>query len=462
MMSAKEQVVLENEALRWRLDTSGGRLRSAALDNKLTGHTFALSKAQELALVLSAATDRVQEPLTRVDDFALSGPAQADADRAVFPLHSPSTGLETKLHYILDGPTRRKWVEVSNPTAQAMLLLDVELDNFGTGAPITGGGQGMPLFLADEAFAAVEYPSGENTFADGRVKLAHFPGQVIVPGGSYTSHAALVSVAAAGQALAHFVDYIDARSVRKRKVLSVYTPFGINNQWGPCPTLTDEETLDVLGVLGKWRKRGARFDYFTLDTGWVDPSADLTEFRLNAYPSGPDEVIRRVETLGMEFGLWFATGWAAESCWGYPLAWRGQQQPTMAYLNGAPDKVGFSGSFCFGAPAYVDTLRKAIVRHVKKNHVRFIKFDGGKAATITATIPSTATCPASIPPSACSATSSTSRMPRARLRPMFSSCGTGACARRSGRSMETRFSSPAFTWRAPAPVRPRRCTTAIR
>lgn len=370
-------LVLENEYLSWRLAWDNGQPRSTAFCNKLTGHTFALSDAQEVALVFSAAPDRVQEPLVRVSDFQADGVTKAEGSHAVLSLRSPSTGLQVAAHYELDGPTRRKWVVVSNSTAKDLLLLDVELDSFAIGAPVSGGGQGEPLFIADEAFAAVEYPSGENRADNGHVKLAHFPGHLLPPDGTYTSHAALVSVAEEGQALPHFVSYIRERCVRKKRVLSVYTPFGINNQWGPCSTLDDEQALDVLDVLARWRKRGVRFDYFTLDTGWVDPSSDLTRFRPTCYPNGPKEVVDRVNGLGMKFGLWFATSWGAESCWDYAPAWPGQAAPVMGYLNGVPAKAHFGGSFCFGYDPYVTMLRNAVLHHVRENHVRFLKFDGG-------------------------------------------------------------------------------------
>ena len=371
------ELILENDALAWRLAWPEGHLATREFRNKRTDRAFALSESEELVLVLSAGADALAEPVTRVTDFEILGTPEADAHRAVFHLSSPSTHLEAHLHYLLDGPTRRKWAEITNATSESIILLDVELDCFGLDAPTSGGGQGQPLALEDEAWAAVEYPSGENTAEAGRVKLAHFPGVTLPPGESYTSHVAVVGVAAEGQWLAAFTDHIASKARRQGKVLSIYTPFGINNQWGPCPTLPDEETLDVLDVLERWQGAGMHFDCFTLDTGWVDPASDHTRFRPNAYPNGPGEVIARIEALGMKFGLWFATSWAAESCWGYEPAWTRQEMPTMPYLNGCPDKVHFPGFFCFGVDAYERTIREAVLHHVRENGVRFIKFDGG-------------------------------------------------------------------------------------
>lgn len=376
----EREALLENESAAWRIVWTDGEPRTTAMANRLTSATFAFAAARELALTISAATDRVAEPLRTVDDFSIVDVAQPSPEGAEVRVRSPSTSLEATLHYQLDGPTRRKWATIRNGGDQPLLLLDVRLDDLSTGADVSGGGRGWPLFLAGQAFATLEHPAGENLSASGRITLTHYPGKLLAPGEAYETRASLISVAGASQAETHFVDYLDAHAVRKRGAVSVYTPFGINNQWGPCPTLTDEEALDVLGVLEGWRGRGVRFDHFTLDTGWPDPSSDMTRFRPWAYPDGPGAIIERVHELGMEFGLWFATGWAAESCWANSAAWGPQQRPTMRYKNGAPDKAGFTGSFCYGTETYSRLVRDAVLHHVRGNGVRFVKFDGGNYA----------------------------------------------------------------------------------
>ena len=95
----------------------------------------------------------------------------------MFDLRSPSLELGVTLHYQLDGPTRRKWVEVTNQTGNELLLLDVELDDLTTEGAASGGGQGQPVFLEDEAFAAIEHPAGVNQGEQGRIELAHLPGR---------------------------------------------------------------------------------------------------------------------------------------------------------------------------------------------------------------------------------------------------------------------------------------------
>src|ERR1035437_9892889 len=300
---------LTNAQFAWRFDWAGGLLTSTGFENKLAGRATPLTATRELALVFSAALDRVAEPLLRADNFTVRAVKRTGRLAAVFTLHSAAAGLDVSLHVRLDGPTRRKWIEFTNTSGRELLLLDVELDDFTCTGAATGGGSGQPVFLDEEAFAALEHPSGDNRGTGGRVQLAHYPGRRLAPGAKFRSHTALVSVAAAGGVRAHFLDYLEARSRPRPGMIGVYTAFGINNQWGACPSLDDEQTLDVLNHLGQLRKRGVRFDYFTLDTGWVDPASDLTRFKPTAFPRGPGEMLQRARSLHLKFGLQFATSW---------------------------------------------------------------------------------------------------------------------------------------------------------
>jgi hypothetical protein len=370
------ELVLSNPELAWAFSWNDGRLVGVSFENKLTRRAFPLSGSGELALVFSAATDRVAEPFLRADDFAVRAVRRMGRLGAVFTLHSLVAGLEAKLHVQLDGPTRRKWVELTNTAKRDLLLLDVELDDFTFAGTAAGGGSGQPVFLDDEVFAAIEHPAGENTGAAGRVRLAHFPGHRLAPRAKFRSHVALVSVAAAGQANADFLDYIQSRSRPRPKFVSTYTPFGINNQWGACPTLDDEQALAVLDRVAELRKKGAPFDYFTLDTGWVDYGSDLTQFKPTAFPDGPGKIVARVRELRMKFGLWFATSWGLQSCWDYPGAFADGKPPTQLYREGYP--LGAEGiMFCLGEENYFSILKKAVLHHVRENGVRFLKFDGG-------------------------------------------------------------------------------------
>ena len=169
---------------RLRLDCSEGRLRSRQFENKLAGRQWALGAGDELVLTFSAAGDRIQEPLLRVTDFAVRSVRPIGSAHEAVELRGRSLPVDVTVHYQLDGPTRRKWIEVTNRTDKEILLLDVQLDDLAVqsgsanAAPlpkgdgtvaISGGGQGQPVFVGGEWFAAIEHPAGVNQIEKNRV-----------------------------------------------------------------------------------------------------------------------------------------------------------------------------------------------------------------------------------------------------------------------------------------------------
>lgn len=381
MPTGSRTILISNDQAAWHFRIDDGRLRSERADSRLTGRSLALSSETELALVLSASPDALAEPRRTADDFLVTGVLREEAEALALLLRSPSTGMEATLELSLEGPVRRKTAAVRNATDRPVLLLDVVLDDLDLDADVSDGGQGQPVFAAGELWAAVEHPSGWNEIRGRSFRLSHCPGRRLEPGQTLRSRSALISMAPAGDPLGSFVSWIRARCLRRRKgLVSVYTPFGINNQWGPCSTLDDEQVLHVLGTLERWQHAGVRFDYFTLDTGWVDTGSDLKRFRPVAYPEGPEAVTARVRDLGMEFGLWFATSWASQSCWENAAAWGPVPQPRLTWRNGYAAMTDYTGSFCLAAPPYFAILKEAVLHHVRENGARLLKFDGGNYA----------------------------------------------------------------------------------
>jgi hypothetical protein len=219
-MESTGEWALTSEGLEWRLRWDPAGLVSAGWTNRRSGRSWELSGVQELALVVSAAPDRVEEP-RRLADFAVEGVSASAPDRASAHLRGVSVPVAVRLRYELDGPTRRKWVEVDNLGEDPLLLLDVELDDFALPAPIMEGGEGHPVLIAGEAWAAIEHPAGWNLADGGRVRMAHYPGVRVPPGGTFRSHVAVVGATAPEQALPEFVAYLQARCRRRPRFLSV-------------------------------------------------------------------------------------------------------------------------------------------------------------------------------------------------------------------------------------------------
>lgn len=322
-------------------------------------------------------------PYLRVEDFEVKTVA-SNSTQAIFQLASAAAGIQASLHYELDGPTRRKWAEITNASGRELLLLDAQLDDFTTQALTSEGGAGEPVFLADEAFAALEHPAGLNQGMSGRVRLIHFPGRKLPAGDTTQTYTALVTAARPGEALDEFCNYVQTRSPRKQQPVSLYTPYGINNPSGACPALSEAETLNILDTVEQWQKKGIKFDYFTLDQGWLDPASDLTGFAPQCYPEGPGKIIERVKSLGMKFGLWFSITGAPWSCPEYSAA-----DPSFIPPPGDPDLghhpkeeflTGYGmthGRFCVASEPYFSLLHNALVHHMKVNDLKLFKIDMG-------------------------------------------------------------------------------------
>jgi hypothetical protein len=329
----------------------------------------------------------VGEPYLRVSDFEVQQVQQFGTEKVILQLQSPSQGIRALACYELSGVTRCKWLEMENSGGKELLLLDAQIDDFAVSLPVTEGGPGAPIFLADQAFAAFEHPAGLNQGDAGRVRLVHFPGRRLPSGGKWRSNVALVGVAKAGGALEQFTSYVQEKSPRKKKALSLFTPYGINNQWGGCGALDDEQTLDVLNVLEKWQQRGFKFDYFTLDTGWMDHASDLTRFAPQCYPTGPTRILERVRALGMKLGLWFSVTGGGWSCGENPaivpsiVPHAGSDEPPqpsqVAYRNGYIANGGVPEQLCIASEPYFHILRDAVLYHIKENHLKFFKLDSG-------------------------------------------------------------------------------------
>ena len=327
----------------------------------------------------------VGEPYLQIADFEvmeLSQERKGDRPSLTAKLLSRSSKIRADLHYELEGPIRRKWVEIKNDGADAVLLLDVDLDTFQVDAPLGDGGYGYPLTIDDQAFAAVEHPSGLNRWHDNTVQITHFPGRWLKPGEAWRSHSAIIGVAPAHGANRQFLEYIEAHTVRKNKILALYDPFGITAfTEGMSWALDDYQNAGTLDLLAKWQKRGIKFDYYIPDMSLDTTStSDLKRFRLFSFPDGPGGMIKQIHELGMKFGQWFSVSGGAWSngCnrkTAPSYVPTPKESPHALYRNGY--LAGGVNRLCVASEPYFSMLRDAVVHHIKENHVELIKLDIG-------------------------------------------------------------------------------------
>ena len=327
----------------------------------------------------------VGEPYLQIADFEVQEVKQekeGGKPSLRVKLLNPSSQMRAEVHYELEGPIRRKWVDIQNGSSNPVLLLDVDLDTFQVDAPLAEGGYGYPLTIDDQAFAAVEHPSGFNRWNERTIQVTHFPGRWLKPGEVWRSHSAILGVSAQHQANRQFLEYIEAHTVRKNKILALYDPFGLTaftegNSWA----LNDHQNAGTLNLLAEWQKRGIKFDYYVPDMSLDTTStSDLKRFRLFSFPDGPGEMIKQIRELGMKFGQWFCVTGAA---------WSNGRNPKMAPSRVPNPRKSFPalfrygynagrmGGLCVASEPYFSTLKDAIVYHIKKHNVELIKLDVG-------------------------------------------------------------------------------------
>lgn len=297
-------------------------------------------------------------------------------------LAGSNSPVQVIAHYQLDRFVRRKWLEVKNAGDRECLLLDVDVDDFRIATNMTEGDLGYPVFAGDEIFIAVEHPAGLSQGMEGRVRLRHFPGKKLAAGATLKTKVSIVGAGPKGGGRKQFVDYVRARSPRK-KMLAIYDPLGINGfPDSPCWTLNDNEMLDTLELLQKWQERGVKFDYYVPDVGWQDWTGDLTRFWPQCFPEGPAKVIKRVNELEMKWGLWFAGTWADWSCGLNPRVVPsrtivpGGKWPDYSYRDSFDIDDG-RRQLCLASEPYFSILRDALLHHIRNGHLRFFKLDTG-------------------------------------------------------------------------------------
>src|SRR5688572_22648429 len=70
--------------------------------------------------------------------------------------------------------------------------------------------------------------------------------------------------------------------------------------------LTEELVAKNLKQMRELQRRGIKFDYYCIDTGWNDPLGDLKTFYPAHFPNGPEKSLKEIRDLGMKPLLWIS------------------------------------------------------------------------------------------------------------------------------------------------------------
>lgn len=392
-----DRFVLENNVLmaEWRL--SGGRLRPAALVDKLSGSRLAMAGSECFSLILSQspgaapgvlpASKMRLETGPQLQQVIASGESRRARDRfngqrLAMQLVSPDRRL--RVHWqaeLRDGANalHQRVVITAAGRIEVREVVLLELETPGAagveaveGCPVTAGN----LFLAcHHPMAANQVLAGDKP---GQAKVrCSYPCQRGIECGDRLDYGSVIGVAPAGQMRRGFLYWIE------RQRAQPYHPFLHHNNGFEvgCEFWRAKRSKDpadgerfMAGQQQLWidliddfarelvEKRKVPVASFVHDHGWDDPDL-VWQFHLG-YPQGFAPVRAAAERCGARVGVWFSP-WGGYSGRALRVA-GGQQQFFETY------KMGLS----MAGPRYEMRLRTACEEMIRRDDVNYFKFDG--------------------------------------------------------------------------------------
>jgi len=290
--------------------------------------------------------------------------------------------LRAELHYRTadDGRTLVKSVTLTNTGDRAVRVMNVGLGDYRTGAPVSEGDMGFPVYAGGAFFFALAHPAGWVMGEAGRVRLRQFPGVLLEPGRSFACMEAVLGVSAAGRAREAFLGHLTPRTRRVRRGHD--RPYGVVSMFGGWPIspdlmLEDELSEETCLRYGDWLrafrdKTGETFDLVSVDF-WQDPTADLVKFN-RKFPQGFDTARRALTETGAHHGLWIDSSVFAKWHVGHNPLVQDCLAGELSYAARDFDKDWGYAPLCRAAEPIRSIFQNAFLHHVAHG-ARLLKFD---------------------------------------------------------------------------------------
>ena len=205
-------------------------------------------------------------------------------------------------------PVLRKFTEVRNDSAKEIRLLNVRLGDYVTGASVSEGEQGFPVYIDDQFFATLAHPAGWAIGQDGEVILRHYPGKKLKSQETFSCMEAVLGVGQAGGARGVFLDHLKSRMRRvvrgHDKPYSIFDPFGAwpnEDWWGGTETYMLDQIKNVIAP--EIKESGCKYDFYCIEL-WRDIKGDIEHPNPKTYPNGFGRIRDELAKLGIKFALW--------------------------------------------------------------------------------------------------------------------------------------------------------------
>jgi len=290
-----EDLVLGNDHLKLCFRSEGGQPRLFRIENILAGNRALPVKADDICVASEG-----RAPL-RLADFAykrLDSKRQGVETRHSLVYENQGEGIQLQVVYSIGtAPFLRRHIELSAP--HALPIRQVDAWSIGVEGKASSQGFGQPVLLED-TFWGLEFPGGHNSFANGTVKLTHYPGRTA---DRFVSKTAVLGVAEPGRVAQRFQDYIASiQATPKEQRLFV----NYNTWWTLMPP-TEKNCVELIRLFKEklFDPHGESFDTFTIDDGW-DKKETLWDIVPERFPNGFGPLVEPLKAMKANLGLWLS------------------------------------------------------------------------------------------------------------------------------------------------------------
>jgi hypothetical protein len=360
------------------LQLAGYKCRTAKLDELDPQHQRDLSARYywpgqfEQYLVVGKPT---VTPKLRVTDVELG--SGGDACEVKFQLASADPQITATATYRWNAaePVLRKFTEVRNDSAKEARLLNVRLGRYATGAAVSEGEQGFPVYIDGQFFATLAHPAGWATGQNGDVLLRHYPGKKLKSREAFACMETVLGVGPVDGARKVFLDHLTSRMRRvvrgHDKPYSIFDPFGAwpnEDWWGGSESYMLDQIKNVIAP--EIKQSGCQYDFYCIEL-WRDLRGDIEHPNPKTYPNGFGRIRDELAKLGIRFALWNGVSG--------PLSWTCGENPKVLPDLTYDPASGYAAEIpwlCIAEEPLKGMFTRAFVNHIRKNNLRLLKMDG--------------------------------------------------------------------------------------
>jgi hypothetical protein len=174
-----------------------------------------------------------------------------------------------------------------------------------TGAKLTRGGEGQPIFLGRDAFISIVFPAAQNYIDCDTIRLEQAPFISLSKGDTFDFFNVVFGFNTSETLEQTFLDYIDRHKKQTPSGLRIYCDWGAHDEMAGEDILNETLALKMLKQLQCAGKNGVDFDYYLMDAYWFQEEDFYKSFKHKAWPEGNNKFLFELEKMGLKFGLWF-------------------------------------------------------------------------------------------------------------------------------------------------------------